>query len=91
MSRIPSTAEAALNFTTPAAPERQSPAPPLQPAAAQSDLRLVIEEDETNGTYVYKTVDRLTGEVVAQIPREDVLRMRREQEYAAGAVIRARA
>lgn len=55
------------------------------------DLRLVIEEDEASGTYVYKTVDRRTGEVVSQVPREEVLQMRREGDYIAGQVISARA
>jgi flagellar protein FlaG len=57
---------------------------------SQADLRLVIEEDTITGSYVYKTVDRQTGEIVAQIPREDVLQMR-ERNYAAGDLIRTRA
>lgn len=55
------------------------------------DLRLIIEEDQASGTYVYKTIDRRTGEVVLQLPRADVLRMREETGYAAGAVIRTKA
>jgi flagellar protein FlaG len=55
------------------------------------DLRLVIEEDQASGSYVYKTVNRRTGEVVLQLPRAEILRLREEAEYAAGAVIRARA
>lgn len=55
------------------------------------DLRLVIEEDQASGTYVYKTIDRRTGEVILQLPRADVLRMREETGYAAGAVIRTKA
>ncbi|MGA0604522.1 hypothetical protein ACO2Q0_00855 [Phenylobacterium sp. VNQ135] len=55
------------------------------------DLRLVIEEDQASGSYVYKTVDRRTGEVVLQLPRADVLRLREEAGYVAGAVIRTKA
>jgi flagellar protein FlaG len=55
------------------------------------DLRLVIDIDEASGSYVYKTVNRLTGEVVAQVPREDLLRMRDRANYQAGQLIRARA
>ncbi|MCR5875945.1 flagellar protein FlaG [Phenylobacterium sp. J426] len=55
------------------------------------DLRLVIEEDQASGSYVYKTIDRRTGEVVLQLPRADVLRLREETGYAAGAVIRTKA
>lgn len=54
-----------------------------------ADLRLVIEEG--GGSYVYKTIDRRTGEVVAQFPREEILKMREEVDYAAGTVISASA
>jgi flagellar protein FlaG len=50
------------------------------------DLRLVIEEDPTSGTYVYKTVDRLTGDVLQQFPREDVLRFKQAEHYDPGKV-----
>jgi flagellar protein FlaG len=55
------------------------------------DLRLVIEEDEASGTYVYKTVNRRTGEVVLQLPRDQVLRLHQDTGYVAGHVIRAKA
>ena len=84
-------------------PTFSQPAPQLSPAADtgsvqsriaqgaldQADLRLVIEEQA--GTYVYKTVDRRTGDVVAQYPREDILKLREEVDYTAGAVINAKA
>ncbi|MET0273795.1 MAG: hypothetical protein ABW360_12480, partial [Phenylobacterium sp.] len=57
----------------------------------QADLRLIIEEDKASGSYVYKTVNRITGEVVLQLPRDDILRMRESVEYVAGGVIRAKA
>ena len=56
----------------------------------EADLRLIIEED-ASGAYVYKTVDRKTGEVVQQLPREEVLRMREHVDYHAGEVIRTKA
>ncbi|MEO8113465.1 MAG: flagellar protein FlaG [Phenylobacterium sp.] len=56
-----------------------------------ADLRLIIEEDKASGTYIYKTIDRRTGEVVLQLPREQVLRLREEAEYVAGVVIRTKA
>ena len=55
------------------------------------DLRLVIEEDQNTGGYVYKTINRRTGEVIQQLPRQEVLRMKEETRYATGAVIRTRA
>jgi flagellar protein FlaG len=62
-------------------------APSLDPV----DLRLIIEEDEASGSYVYKTVNRLTGEVLMQFPRDDVLKMHEHLDYRAGAVIRTKA
>ncbi|MDP3855311.1 flagellar protein FlaG [Phenylobacterium sp.] len=64
-------------------------AEPVQVAQDPADLRLVIEEG--GGSYVYKTIDRRTGEVVAQFPREEILKMREEIDYAAGTVISASA
>jgi flagellar protein FlaG len=60
-------------------------------AATGPDLRLVIEEDAGSGSYVYKTVDRLTGEVVQSLPRAELLRMRVEAKYQAGKLIRTKA
>jgi flagellar protein FlaG len=62
-------------------------APRLDPV----DLRLVIEEDQASGSYIYKTINRLTGEVLMQFPRDDVLKMHERLDYQAGAVIRAKA
>jgi flagellar protein FlaG len=50
------------------------------------DLRLVIEEDPVSGSYVYKTVDRRTGDVLQQFPREDVLRFKQAEHYDPGEV-----
>jgi flagellar protein FlaG len=55
------------------------------------DLRLIIEEDEATGAFIYKTYDRATGEMVQQLPREEVLRMRADETYAAGALVDAKA
>ena len=50
-------------------------------------LRLVIEEDAASGDFVYKTIDRVTGEVLRQFPREEMLRLARGPDYAPGDVI----
>jgi flagellar protein FlaG len=55
-----------------------------------ADLRLVIEDDEVAGSYVYKTIDRRTGKVVQQYPREQILKLREASDYTAGAVIKAK-
>ena len=60
------------------------------PAAEAAELRLVIEEDKSSGSYVYKTVDVRTGTVIQQIPREEVLRLKEASSYQPGAVVNAR-
>jgi flagellar protein FlaG len=80
----------------------QKPAPQQRPdtgtaagSAAQGqdpvDMRLVIEEDKATNSYVYKTVNRLTGEVIQQLPREQVLQLREQLDYEAGKVVRTKA
>ena len=75
-------------------PQRKAPAASAAKAPAPSqnsaDLRLVIEEDPS-GAYVYKTIDRRTGEVIQQLPRAELLSMREAGSYIAGGVIRTRA
>ena len=65
-----------------------APAPAPIPKADNPDLRLIIEEDGGPGSYVYKTIDRRTGEVVNQFPREEILRIRHSHDYSAGAVVK---
>lgn len=50
-----------------------------------ADMRLVIEPH--GSSYVYKTIDRRTGEVISQYPMEEVLKMAGDQSYRAGVVI----
>ncbi len=49
--------------------------------------RLIIEEGPTEGTFVYKTLNSVTGEVVRQFPREQVLRLSQASGYSAGTLI----
>lgn len=49
--------------------------------------RLVIEQGPRAGSFVYKTLDRETGEIVRQLPSEEVLKMRENAGYGAGTVI----
>lgn len=74
----------------PVAPAEQS-VPQYSPPAEQPDVRLVIEESDQPGSYVYKTLDRRTGEVLQQYPREELLRLREEKGYQAGTVIQTQA
>lgn len=48
--------------------------------------RLIIEEGPGAG-FVYKTLDRVTGEVVSQYPRDEVLKLKQDPGYASGRVI----
>lgn len=86
----------AVNALTPALGVTPAAAPPAptSPAAEMqndvADLRLVIEEDHASGLYIYKTIDRRTGDVVLQLPREEVVRMYASHNYAAGAIIKAK-
>ncbi|CAN5142632.1 flagellar protein FlaG [soil metagenome] len=75
------------------APKQASPkdaAPVEKPVVTEGpqpgDLRLVIEEDAKTGTYIYKTVDRRTGDILQQFPREDVLRFKQAEHYDPGEV-----
>lgn len=73
-----------------AAPQPSQPAAPVEPPVDDGpqpgDLRLVIEQDGDSGDYVYKTVDRRTGETLQQFPREEILKLREEVRYASGHV-----
>ena len=52
-----------------------------------ADLRLVIEDDKAAGSFVYKTINPITGEVVSQIPREQLLKMREDPAYRPGSIV----
>ncbi len=80
-------------------PQAPAPAPvatpgtsqaPSTPVEVQPDLRLVIEDDKAAGSYVYLTIDPVTGKVISQIPREELLRMREAADYTPGSIINAR-
>lgn len=75
-------------------PQRPDTRAPVERAAQgpdPADMRLVIEEDKAANSYVYKTINRLTGEVIQQLPREQILKLREETQYEAGDVVRAKA
>ena len=57
----------------------------------ESDYRLVIEKSPTTGSYIYKTLNSFTGEVVSQRPAEDVFKLGGSAQYAPGLVVSAKA
>ena len=86
--------------TSPAAPVAAVSPAPAEQGAEQSKpsqtppnadgatrYRLVIEEGPSMGSFIYKTLDSETGEVVRQFPREQVVRLAEARNYDAGAVI----
>ncbi|QUD88102.1 flagellar protein FlaG [Phenylobacterium montanum] len=56
-----------------------------------ADLRLEIEDDKAAGCFVYKIINRTTGEVVEQIPQEQIVKLRESDGYLAGDLIKAQA
>lgn len=85
----------ALATVVNAVPAARPPAPSQAPAAAPTpsapNVRLVIEEDQSTGDFIYKTLDRSTGEVILQLPRKEVMRNVAKGVYSAGDVFKARA
>jgi flagellar protein FlaG len=69
------------------AADREANAKAAAEAERQSRYRLVIEQGGQVGSFVYKTLDRETGEVVQQLPSEQVLKMRQSEDYGVGSVI----
>ena len=64
---------------------------PPKPVHAEPDAgryRLTIEEGP--GGFVYKTRDRVTGEVIRQLPREEVVKMSARPDYGAGGLIKCK-
>lgn len=79
------TAVAATSSSTPSGDFRRGR--DAQKAEALARYRLVIEEGPAAGSFVYKTLDSATGEVIRQFPREEVLRMTQSGDYSAGGLI----
>lgn len=55
------------------------------------DYRLVIEKSAKTGSYIYKTLNSFTGEVVGQRPEEDVFKMAASSQYSPGLIVNAKA
>jgi len=77
-------------------PRRQSgrqptPNPDAEASRPNPEHRLIIQEVGDTGTFVYTVIDRVTGQVVHQTPREEVARMSERKDYAAGTLIKTRA
>ena len=96
MTQITNTAADPTLGATPTGVADAAPQPAPAEASAtaapdSADLRLVIEEDQAAGCFFYKTVDWVTGQVVQQLPREQLLKLRESDAYLAGDVIKTKA
>ena len=57
-------------------------APPTEPAT-----RLLVEPGKGAEGFVYKLVDRTTGQILSEFPREAAKTLAQSQQYQAGAVL----
>lgn len=69
-----------------AGPDTQSSAP-----QTANDIRLIIEKAAHAPEYVYKLVNATTGDVIVELPREQVVRAAESPNYTSGSVIDTRA
>jgi len=76
----------ALRPQKPNEPERK-PAKTIGKPAADADQRLVIREGTEDGLFVYTILDRASGQVMMQIPREDLAQFAARPDYEAGQVV----
>lgn len=72
----------------PAAENLDAPvAPTPDPVAPEPERRLIIEHDKGSGAFVYKTIDPRNGEVISQYPTKEILKLREDPRYQAGALV----
>jgi len=50
-------------------------------------LKLTVDKDPDTGEFIYKAIDRYTGEVVRQLPQKELVSLRRSSAYQPGSVI----
>jgi flagellar protein FlaG len=76
----------ALRPQKPVERERK-PAKMIGKPAADADQRLAIREGTEDGLFVYTILDRSSGQVMMQIPREDLEKFAARPDYEAGQVV----
>ena len=93
VSLTPSATDPLAGLSSRRADGEVQPAKPATPAPAadHADLRLIIEEADEPGRYVYTIVDRRSGRIISQLPREEVLQLRQQSDYAAGSLFKGEA
>lgn len=87
MSGEPLIVSSVVTFPTPSIDAKRPDTTPRGNAGSTAtDYRLVIELGPRAGTYIYKTVDRATGEIIKQFPREDLVKLIDDPRYATGSI-----
>ena len=65
----------------------RKPAKAIGKPAADAEQRLVIREGTADGLFIYTILDPASGEVMMQIPREELEKFGARPDYEAGQVI----
>jgi hypothetical protein len=71
--------------------EEETVVRPPTPPQPDADFRLVIERDIEGADYIYRLVDRKTGKVVAELPRDKVNDLAQAPSYTAGSLVSTKA
>ena len=72
---------------------KQPATPPVEASTAVNpeDLRLIIDEVGSTGDYLYTVKDQRTGKILSQLQREQLIRLREQPDYTAGALFNGKA
>ena len=57
------------------------------PSPLAVPTRLMIEEIGNTGRFIYKVLNPLTGEVIMQLPREQVVKLSEADDYMSGTML----
>jgi hypothetical protein len=88
LTAVPADLVGALSLPTPKPIDREpKKAKAIGKPASDADQRLVIREGTEDGLFVYTILDRASGQVMAQIPREEVANLAARPDYQAGQVV----
>jgi hypothetical protein len=68
-------------------PKKAKPVAKPEADAEAADQRLVIREGVERGVFVYTVLDRASGKVMVQLPREEAAQLANRPDYTAGQVV----
>jgi len=88
LTAVPADLIGAQNLPMPKPIDRQpKKAKAIGKPDTDADQRLVIREGAEEGLFIYTILDRASGRVMAQIPREDAANFAARPDYEAGQVV----